>query len=166
MKYILQTGLLLASLSLQAQSLERVVMSPAGGAMATPGWHLEYTLGEAIVGTVQSGTFTLNQGFNQTNPPYSTSIEESFAVFVQYRIYPNPTQDWLSLHLEAEKPIDIKAEIWDMRGRHTQIEGQRWQRQQEIDTTFDLSTLGEGTYLLRLSSLEGKLVKSLRIVKQ
>jgi len=166
MRFFISSLILLLSLSMtQAQSLERVVIGAAGGEAQSGNTHLEYTAGEAVTSTLVAGTFVLNQGFNQTNQSANTSIQAPKLLEVSYRLYPNPTRDQIQLELQAGERMDLKAEVWDLTGRQMPVPIQSWRQVQEVNTTFDLSSLATGMYLLRIFDGQGKAAKTLRIEK-
>ncbi|MEM7375135.1 MAG: T9SS type A sorting domain-containing protein [Bacteroidota bacterium] len=149
---------------LSAQSLDRFVIGSTGGEAIGTTVHLEYTVGEVATQTLDNGTFVLNQGFHQTNPPFNTSIERT-QIRVDYSLYPNPTHDIVNLKLELERPTDIVVELLDIRGRRSNIPAQSWSNQQQIQAQFDLSTLPTGLYLMTIRGKSGEVAQSLRIEK-
>lgn len=162
---IILLGIILPTIGLlNAQSLDRFVIGSTGGEAIGSNVHLEFTVGEVAVQTLENGTFVLNQGFHQTNPPFNTSIDRE-QIRVDYSLYPNPTHDIVNLTLELERPTDIVVDILDIRGRRTGIQPQSWSNQQQIQAQFDLSSLPTGLYLMSIRGKSGDIAQSLRIEK-
>ncbi|MEZ4848092.1 MAG: T9SS type A sorting domain-containing protein [Bacteroidia bacterium] len=146
------------------QSLERTVIGANGGFIANSSYKLEYTTGEAIVSTLEVGTFILNQGFNQTNPPYNVGIDP-VEIQIGYKLYPNPTTNFVTLELTMTEPTDIKIEILDVRGQNISVAPKVWGITNSLKEQFDLTSLPAGIYLMRISNPSGEVGKVLRIEK-
>ncbi len=155
----------LLTFPLSAQSLDRFVIGATGGEAVNASYQLEFTVGEAVVGTAETGTFVINQGFNQSNPPYNTSIDRH-QIEASYRLYPNPTQDVVQLELILSEASDLTISLTDVRGRQVGIEATRYQAVTTLDASWDLSSLAEGMYLFQIFAGSGELVKALRIEKR
>ena len=148
---------------LQAQSLDRFVIGTTGGSASSVAGQLEFTVGEPATLTLESGTFILNQGFQQSNPPYNVATDPE--IRVEYSLYPNPTTSIVNLELSLEKAADIQIDWLDVRGRKTGIPARIWVRAQQIQEKFDLRELPTGIYLLKISSASGEVAKTLRVEK-
>jgi hypothetical protein len=163
--FITFIGLIIGTtLVLQAQSLDRFVIGTTGGFATNSAWQLEFTAGEVATTTLQSGNFVLNQGFQQTNPPYNTKIEAE-QIQVEYSLYPNPTTSMVYLELSLEKAADIRIEILDIRGRKTPVPDCKLKAITSVREEFDLSQLATGMYLIRIYGTSGEISKTFRIEK-
>ncbi|MEO0472182.1 MAG: T9SS type A sorting domain-containing protein [Bacteroidota bacterium] len=141
---------------LAAQTLSRQVIGSVGS--ANP--QLSYTLGEAVVQTASSGSFTLTQGFHQPEET-SVGIDRELAANVDYKLYPNPTRDQLNLELSSDKALDILVSIVDIRGRQVHAP-QRMLVQGTALQSFDVSRIAAGYYLLRIMTKQGDSVHTLK----
>ncbi|MCB0840288.1 MAG: T9SS type A sorting domain-containing protein [Bacteroidetes bacterium] len=150
---------------LQAQSLDRFVIGTTGGFGTNSTNEVEFTVGELITTTITGGNFTLNQGFQQSNPPYNTGLEPE-AVNVSYLLYPNPTTGMTTLELESPKQVDVNIEIWDARGRSTYLPAQTHSFTGKKVIQLDLASVSQGIYMLRFSDQKGTFLKTLRIEKR
>jgi hypothetical protein len=162
--FIILTSWFAAS-TLQAQSLDRFVIGTTGGFGTNATNEVEFTVGELVTTTIESGTIILNQGFHQTNPQYNTSLEPE-AASVSYLLYPNPTTGSTTLELESPEPVAINLEIWDARGRKTHLPAESHSFTGKKVIHLDLSSVAEGIYMLRFSDTEGTFLKTLRIEKR
>lgn len=149
----------------QAQSLDRFVIGTTGGQATSASYQLEFTAGESVVGTVETGTLILNQGFNQTNPPYNTAIEPA-PIDVSYRLFPNPTTDWINVELIMSEAVGVTVSFTDLNGRSIPVAAQSWAPSTIVEGRWDLSGLPTGMYLMTVNTDSGELVKTFRINKR
>ncbi len=82
---------------------------------------------------------------------YKTSVPDQFFV------YPNPASRFIQISATVQTP-NIRINLFDLNGR---IIKQEQFSQNSIRTTFDLSNLTDGVYLLQLTS--GKVSKTLKV---
>lgn len=163
---LLLLSLLGASFTGRSQTLDRFVIGVAGGTSSSGNTQLEYTVGEVAITTLETGTFILNQGFHQSNPPFNTSVEDVIPISLSYKLYPNPTQGNIRLELEAAKMVDIKIRVYDAQGRITSVTEQRFSRQKIINTELDLSQQAAGLYFIRIISPDGAVARSFKVEKK
>ncbi|MEO0895921.1 MAG: T9SS type A sorting domain-containing protein [Bacteroidota bacterium] len=157
MRTIIFTSLFLASLlSLQAQSLSRQVIGTAG----SDNPQLSYTVGETVIQTAVSGSFILTQGFQQPDQ-LAVNNEKTIQVSVDYKLYPNPSHDWMVLELSSTKDLDLKIDIVDMAGRLVEKD-QGMKVSGTASQQFDVSNFAAGSYLLRIKTSTGQAVKTLK----
>lgn len=151
--------------TLNAQVFERTVIGVAGASSEAGLTQLSWTAGEAATTTVTAGTFVLNQGFQQTNPPFSSGIEDELGITIDYKVYPNPTNDWVKIAFTSDKPVELVLELWDIQGRKTSIPSQTLLVSSPSETQFDLSSLSSGIYHLSIRASGGELGKTFQIQK-
>lgn len=149
---------------LNGQSLDRFVIASTGAFGTNPANQIEYTVGEMAVTTISNGTIILNQGFQQSNPPYNTSLESQL-VAINYLLYPNPTNGKTVLELESAGKIEIRLELWDMQGKKLPLLEERHSFSGNKVIELDLSSFSTGMYILKFSDLEGQILESLRLQK-
>lgn len=157
MRTILFISLMILSLTgIQAQTLSRQVIGTTGS--ANP--QLSYTVGETVVQTAISGSFVLTQGFQQPDQ-LAVNNQPGFKVDVSYKLYPNPSHDWMILELNSDQYIEVKLDIIDMAGRSVQndidMKGTGTHQKK-----FDVSDFASGSYLMRIKSVDGKFIKTLK----
>ncbi|MEL6674452.1 MAG: T9SS type A sorting domain-containing protein [Bacteroidota bacterium] len=142
--------------SISAQSLSRQVISSLGNDHP----QLSYTVGETVVQTAISGSFILTQGFHQPDQN-AVGIDKDLAAIVDFRLFPNPARDQLNLELSSPRPLDLRINITDLRGRQVHPP-QRMLVQGTSLQSLDISSLAEGLYLLRLSSQQGATLHTIK----
>ena len=141
-----------------AQSLSRSVIGSAGS--TNP--QLSYTVGETVIETGASGLFILTQGFQQ--PDMQTVSNDPLLGETNLRVYPNPTQQMLTLEIEAEKSRSFEVEFVDIRGRRV-ISPRQLPLGTSVKEDFDVSGFASGTYVLILKSDNGQILESIRFRK-
>lgn len=94
-----------------AQSIERSVVSTAGGEVKATGLSLEYTVGEAVVGYFAQPNLSLNQGFNQGYLKKSGSVEP--LVRNRISIFPNPSTGLYSI----QSDFSGQYEVYTLQGK-------------------------------------------------
>ena len=143
---------------LQAQQLERVVISTTGGSFLTTEGQLDTSLGELVGITYQSSTITLTQGFLQpTLPLIPTSLEDVYQK-LGFTYYPNPATISFQLHSEAPHRIH-QIVFYSMSGRLVQTT-------QFGNQTLDISRLANGLYMVQALDREGISVHAFKLLKQ
>lgn len=77
-------------------------------------------------------------------------------------VFPNPTTGQLSLSLQTETALVLRAEVYDLSGR--QLLQQEFGQRSALSEMLDLTALPAGTYLLRIAS--AATARTLRVVKR
>lgn len=153
--------LVIAVHRLPAQVIERSVIGSIG-ASATSGDHqLDYTVGEAVIITLNSADQTLSQGFHQGS--LETTGLNGLPVAVSYKIYPNPVADRLWLRMEGPD-LNFYALLYNAAGQPLGAKRQvkaagHWQE------AFDLSQHPPGAYFLVITDRRGQWLQSHKVVK-
>ena len=151
-------GLMLSFLS--AQTLSRQVIGATGSANE----QLSSTTGETVVTTAVSGSFILTQGFHQ--PENATvGIRKPVEVVVNYNLYPNPALEQITLELSSARPLDLRLQVIDMRGRMA-LPAMPLRVDGSAQKQLDVSTLATGAYALQIMTAGNEPVKTLTFEKR
>lgn len=156
-RYLFILITMLFALSSGAQ-IKQEVISSAGGYSVNGGLSLSWTLGETIIPTFKSGDLVLTHGFQQQL--IITSVEETFDVLFNIKIFPNPISEVLNIKFDAPVDEDIVLLILDSQGklvRSVIIESAM------VEKHINLQEIPTGIYYLRLT--KGKLVNVYKVVK-
>lgn len=157
--------LLLACVSmLQAQSLERQLISPYGHLSNTNDVDVSATAGELIVSTVSTTSITASQGFQQPNIEDFVGTFELSDLTMEVLVYPNPTSTYVNVELKSEEAVNVFLQLYDTKGKlvynspKIEVSGQT------------LKTIGfygypSGQYFLVVKDQEKKLLQSFKIQK-
>ena len=98
-----------------AQSIERQVISATGGSSISTTVIMDYTVGEAAIGTFGNSSITVTQGFHQTSVTgIGISDMDVNSVLI---VYPNPTSSLLNVKFaDAQKAEDYKLSVVSLTG--------------------------------------------------
>ena len=146
-------------------SLDRQVIGATGNYSFSGTISLSATVGEPIVTTETSGVFTLTQGFQQPDNPNPSSLDDLKHLIVNYVLYPNPTQGYLTLELATDNLLTVDLEVYDLLGRSVGISVDNWQIFGRDKKRISLEGLAGGTYMLALKGPEGGVLYSFKVEK-
>lgn len=149
---------------LEAQSLERQVISTTGNYSTTSGLQLSATVGEPATPTLQSGTIILTQGFQQPDKDIAGRIED-LGVALDYTLYPNPTKGNVYISLEAKSPVSLSLRITDVSGKQILPVLADFSVNGHVEKQIDLSQFANGTYLIQLLDRKNQLQKTFKVMK-
>lgn len=148
-----------------AQSIERSVISSSGGGMGNPNLSFDFTVGEALNTTMEAGSFILTQGFHQTEILEVNHIKEGSFPEVNFKIYPVPAEDKITLELSSSHPAAVSLSITAIDGR-TLFQQENVTIYPSYKQSFLLHAFASGAYFLNIHDQSGTLVKSLRFLKK
>ena len=161
MKQLLTLGIMMLGIcSLSAQTISRQVIGAAGSNNET----LSYTVGEMAIETAVSGSFILTQGFHQPEDG-TVSIDKPLSFQVDYRLYPNPTRDLMTLTLTGSESASILVGMTDLRGREVQQTQSLQLIPGTTELSLDVSTLATASYMLMIKSESGEILQTIRFNK-
>jgi hypothetical protein len=152
------------SLGAIAQTAERQVLGSSGGSYSDPNLQVDYTVGETVTASGVSGSFVVNQGFEQ-NPTNTTNIKDK-EVLVNFSLYPNPPQDLVTLILNTTETLTVKISLTNLAGQVLFADQQATTVQQNYKREIPLQTLASGVYFVNLYNEKSGLLQSIRFVKQ
>lgn len=152
------------SLGAIAQTAERQVLGSSGGSYSDPTIQADYTIGETITTSGLSGSFVVNQGFEQ-NPTNTTGIKDK-KVLVNFSLYPNPAQNLVTLTLNTTEALTLNFSLTSLTGQVILSNQESIKVQQNYKREIPLQALASGIYFINLYSEESGLLQSIRFVKQ
>jgi len=138
-------------------------LNTIGGNVSGNGGSVSYSVGQVVYTTNTGTTGSVAQGVQQ---PYEisviTGIEKAKGIDLSVSAYPNPTTDYLTLSIDAERSRSIQSmsyQLYDMNGKLLQNE-----KITGNQTSIAMSKLVPATYFVRVT--EGnKEVKTFKIIK-
>ncbi len=92
------------------------VISTAGNQGETTSGSLNWTVGEPVIVTISNGTNTLTQGFQQSKLTV-TAIKDLKDSGIELSVYPNPTNNFLSIEVKTDKQINLLLSLIDLNGK-------------------------------------------------
>ena len=165
--------------SIQAQSIQRNVVASAGINNTVSSIRLTSTVGETVTSTLSQSNYRLTQGFQQgnitvariANGENTTEInsdesttsrtDDSFdKIKFKVNVYPNPTTEYINIKLEEMSEMKLMMYLTDLTGR--MIEARTLY---SIETRLEFNSIAPGKYILNITSEDGKVNESFKIVK-
>jgi hypothetical protein len=141
-----------------AVSSGQELISSASNQATLDGYHVSWSLGETVTETMSSDYLILNQGFHQGFFEITT-VFETQSNDIMLDVYPNPTTQYLHFR-KTENTEPVRFFLYDLSGKLIKTgliaEG---------DFTWDLRALKASSFILRIHSNNGELIKSFQIVK-
>jgi hypothetical protein len=129
-------------------------LSAAGGHFKTNGGSTSFTVGQ-VAYVLKKGTGSyLNEGVQQVYSKKTTPVEE-LVYLKEVQLYPNPTQETMTLILSSKEDIQVRYTIMDYLGKEIK-NGNILSEKSEIS----LRDLPSGNYFISLKSK-----KEIRIFK-
>jgi len=160
MKYIYSIlALLVFSVNYGQLSFEKSSLSSGGGSATAGTLYMVYTIGEIGVQESTVNTTTLSEGF--IGPDVSSLVGiKDYAQLEGLNIYPNPVQNYLNIDLPDNG--DYEVHLFDMTGKEVlnrMIEN-------DYQTSYNLSNLKTGIYLLSVIDRENQKAKTIKLQKK
>ncbi len=155
-KFILFSCLMLTTCALsKAQSIERDIISPAGGFFETSSIQMAWVIGDLVAGAYDIGHLIVPFGTGTDLPDFN-------AVSSQITVFPNPTADKVSLKLDMDMDNieNCKYYLYDLQGREIQNRNIT-----SIQTELSFAPFESGVYILRIIK-EKTLVQEFKIIKR
>ena len=153
-KFLLFSCLMLTTCALSnAQSIERDIISSAGGFLESGSIQMSWVIGDLVAGAYDIGHLIVPSGGSTNLPDYA-------AVSSQISVYPNPTVDKVFLNLDMDNIDNCDYYLYDLQGR--QIRNSHITSKQ---TDLNFAPFESGVYLLRIIK-EKTLVQEFKIIKR
>lgn len=152
-------ALMLLPVMAASQDTPRGALTPGGGNSAGARASLSWTLGDLSAGYYLTPRMQYREGF-QSAPLRVTSVE-SLPTAWKIDIYPNPAQTRLSVALGDRHPA-LTLKLYDLSGRVLQSVSLGAEEQQ---SELQLEGLPQGSYLLQLTDVDGRVAGSYQIRK-
>lgn len=147
-----------------AQSVDRQVLGAAGASFSGVLLQADYTVGEAITASAIAGSFTISQGFQQ-NATNTSGITER-QIEVNYELYPNPAQDFLTLRLTTKESLELRVAITNELGQSIYADVESETILGTYQRTISTKSLASGLYFLKLVDHANGLAHCIRFSKQ
>jgi hypothetical protein len=151
--------LLLFPLSVIAQEVTPEVIASSGNSIKTSGGQVSWTLGEVATETFTAGETILTQGFLQSEISVETRYTDP-VLQLAMKVYPVPATGFVTLDFQ-EIQEGLSVELYNVQGTKVishAVNSERFQ--------IDLSALPSSEYILKIISVNNKMIKSYTIIKQ
>ena len=144
----------------QAQVFSPTVIASAGASGTSATCIIDWTLGEIAIETFTQTSTILTQGFQQNFLSNPTAIE--IAEKSEFSFYPNPAKDCIYLNLKQAHNENVNVEIFNIKG--TKVWSSILESAKDLEK-IDINSLPSGMYMLRISSRQGKILKTNKFIK-
>lgn len=139
-------------------SYAQQILSSSGATGQNSSGSISYTLGELVITTQTNGTNTITQGFHQTQI-IVTAISEPSGTGFSMTVFPNPTNDFVTLKIEKGEIQNLEFILFDAQGRFL-LQKELTGSEQKVS----FEQLNPGNYFLKVSK-NGMELKTFKIVK-
>ncbi len=141
-----------------SQSIDRYVISNGGGFGRDSSFSLSYTIGEESINTWSLTNYFISEGFQQ-GALYSPSVP----VF-NITISPIPVTSRLEVSFSLDSTTFLSAQIFNLTG--VMLENINFGQVERGDVkNIDFGSFLNGIYLLRIETLQGKTLKTFKVLK-
>lgn len=134
------------------------VVSSNGDSKSAAGYEVSWTVGEAVIATMISGTNTLTQGFHQSRITV-TAMTDLLFPGIEIKVFPNPTQEFVTIRF-SEYIEHTRYSLYDLRGKL--IENKLINA---ADTEIDLKKYASGQYILKLTNKSRQAIQTFQVIK-
>ncbi|MBN1414912.1 MAG: T9SS type A sorting domain-containing protein [Bacteroidales bacterium] len=157
-KSYLHLLLLLFPFSVIAQEVNLEVVATSGSTFETANNQISWTLGEVVIETFSTGSFTLTQGFHQ--PGLLVALDYADPVLeLSVKVYPVPFTSFVNLSFD-EMLQEYSVELYNINGSRIHTEPVI-----SPEIQLDLSALPAAEYILTITAADNKIIRSFKIVK-
>lgn len=163
-KIILPCVLFLSSITCISQNNFLSIISSQGGTDKTESISLEWSIGENFVETISLEGNIITQGFHQSYLHQSSTlnVNNSFEYSINSIVYPNPTGNQITIQLQNTNDIRLTVSLSEINGKFIK---QVSTNLQDSNLDLDIMNLSSGTYLLKISTINGLLLATHKIIK-
>ncbi len=126
-----------------AQSLERSVVSTSGDFFSNSTLSIEYTIGESAIGFFTNSSLSITQGFNQSQLDTQSSSVWNVIPSIDIQFYPNPAND----HLTVQSSEKLNIQVVDILGKKVSEVSEILP---QTPANISVSHLATGIYFLRV----------------
>ncbi|MBX7182441.1 MAG: T9SS type A sorting domain-containing protein [Bacteroidia bacterium] len=139
------------------RTMSQTVIAGSGGFSLQPNYSVAWTLGESITASLSNSNTMLTQGFHQVSGTV-VGIEQPDND-LNFRIYPNPFAEHLSIQISEANQLGYSYRISDLTGQTIVADSPL----NQTYTDINLSNLAPGVYLITISNSTNR--SSYRIIK-
>lgn len=157
---IKKLSFVLAFLVLSSVVFSQELLSTSGGSASNSEVQVSWSVGELMIETFVHPQIILTQGFQQSGYTISSIYEEDNIDFY-IQAFPNPVKDRLTINW-GEYSQEVEMRVYDAAGNIKNVIDMPSSIQ---STEFDMSKFGVGTYLFCIFNKDGKLLKTVQIIK-
>ena len=134
-------------------------ISTTGGDVVNTSGSIHYTIGQVFHKNYISSDGSIAEGVQHPYEFFSSVGQDEMNINIDVAIYPNPTNDYLTLNISSFKLDDLYLELYNLNGQIL-ID----KKILDINTQLSIGQLSPSTYFLRITQ-ENNLIKEFTIIK-
>ena len=147
----------MTSIGAYAQS----AVSASGGESLGSGGTACYTIGQTFYSANVGTNGQVSEGVQQAYEIYDvTEVQNPIALGISLSVFPNPTNDFLTLRIDGDYIDGLDCTMYDISGK----EIMEWQISSS-ETNIDMQSLPSATYFVRVTKEKNE-VKTFKVVKK
>lgn len=135
-------------------------VSASGGESSGSGGSASYTVGQTFYSANEGTRGQVCEGVQQAYEIYDvTELQNPISTNISLSAFPNPTNDFLTLHIDGDYIDGLDCTMYDISGKEIM--------QMQIgssETSIDMQSLPSATYFVRITKGKNE-VKTFKIVK-
>ena len=135
-------------------------VSASGGESLGSGGSVSYTIGQTFYSANVGTSGQISEGVQQAYEIYDvTELQNPISTNISLSAFPNPTNDFLTLHIDGDYIDGLDCTMYDISGKEIM--------QMQIgssETSIDMQSLPSATYFVRITNGKNE-VKTFKIVK-
>jgi hypothetical protein len=135
-------------------------VSASGGESSGSGGSASYTVGQTFYSANVGTSGQISEGVQQAYEIYDvTEVQNPISTNISLSAFPNPTNDFLTLHIDGDYIDGLDCTMYDISGKEIM--------QMQIgssETSIDMQSLPSATYFVRITKGKNE-VKTFKIVK-
>lgn len=140
----------------------RQVLASAGKDGQHDTRYFSYTVGEPFTSTLSGTLFKTTEGFHQPELCKLVATESLDLAKWQIEVFPNPTENYLSIRYAPQIQGQLEASVVDLLGRPVLT---RHALDDPSGATLDCSNWQPGVYMLLLSTTDSHAAAVIRFIK-
>ena len=135
-------------------------VTTSGGEASGNSGNLSYSIGQTFCSTNVGTTGQINEGVQQPYEIYDiTDVQSAISEVISLSAFPNPTSDYLTLHIESDEIEGFDYAMYDISGKEI-----LQKRITSSETSLNMNSLPSATYFVRVAK-QNREVKTFKILK-
>ena len=132
----------------------------SGGEVSGNSGNLTYSIGQTFYSANVGTSGQINEGVQQPYEIYDvTDVQSAIYDVISLSAFPNPTSDYLTLHIESDDIEGFDCAMYDISGKEI-----LQKRITSSETSLDMNSLSSAIYFVRVTK-QNREVKTFKIVK-
>ena len=144
-----------------SQNLSPTVIASSGITQGNSSTILSYTIGESIIGSINSANNQIDQGFWHSANTITLSVND-FTSLIDLIAFPNPITNQLNIKISNANLRDFEIFVFDALGKRISFKSQINNNQFILRT----SSWNAGVYFIQVQNTINNYSKSIKILKQ